>query len=120
MAQATIASADSVEGVFSALEAFINEDLVKLVKGVFSFVVKGEPEPFWVDLKNGAGACGKGNPPKENPDVTLTMDKETFMKMFSGTLNPTNAFMAGKLSLKGDLPVAMKLNRLMSQMRSKL
>lgn len=41
MAQATIASADSVEGVFSALEAFINEDLVKLVKGVFSFVVKG-------------------------------------------------------------------------------
>lgn len=48
------------------------------------------------------------------------MDKETFMKMFSGTLNPTNAFMAGKLSLKGDLPVAMKLNRLMSQMRSKL
>lgn len=73
-----------------------------------------------MDLKNGAGACGKGKPPKENPDVTLTMDKETFMKMFSGTLNPTNAFMAGKLSLKGDLPVAMKLNRLMSQMRSKL
>ncbi|OQR72007.1 hydroxysteroid dehydrogenase protein 2-like [Tropilaelaps mercedesae] len=120
MAQAAITSADSVEGIFSALEAFINEDLVGQVKGVFSFNVKGEPEPYYVDLKNGSGACGKGKPPKGNPDVTLSMDKDTFMKMFAGQLNPTNAFMAGKLTLKGDLPVAMKLDRLMSQMRSKL
>ena len=84
------------------------------------FHPSGEPEPFFVDLKNGSGSCGKGKPPKGNPDVTLSMDKSTFMQMFTGKLNPTNAFMGGKLSLKGDLPVAMKLDRLMGQMRSKL
>jgi len=120
MAQAALANADSVEGIFAAIEAFITDDLVKQVKGVFCFEVKGEPEPFFVDLKNGSGSCGKGKPPKGNADVTLSMDKTTFMQMFTGKLNPTNAFMGGKLSLKGDLPVAMKLDRLMGQMRSKL
>jgi len=117
---AALANVETVEGIFSAIEAFISEDLVKQVKGVFCFDVKGEPEPFYVDLKNGSGSCGKGKPPKGNPDVTLSMDKSTFMQMFTGKLNPTNAFMGGKLSLKGDLPVAMKLDRLMGQMRSKL
>lgn len=79
------------------------------------FVGEGQ---YFVDLKNGSGSCGKGKPAKV--DVTMTLDKDTFMKMFAGQLNPTNAFMSGKLSLKGDLPVAMKLERLMGQMRSKL
>jgi len=115
-----VASNESIEGIFAAMAAFISEDLVKQVKGVFLFDVKGEPQPFFVDLKNGSGACGKGKPPKGNPDVTLTMEKDTFIQLFSGKLNPTSAFMAGKLSLKGDLPVAMKLDRLMGQMKSKL
>lgn len=121
MAAATVvANAQSIDGIFEALGAFINEELVKQVKGIFVFDVKGEPEPFFVDLKNGAGSCGKGQPSKGKADVTLSMDRNTFVEMFSGKLNPTNAFMKGKLSLKGDLPVAMKLDRLMAQMRSKL
>jgi len=115
-----VANADSIEGIFRAMSAFLSEDLVKQVKGVFLFDIKGEPLPYYVDLKNGNGSCGTGKPPKGNPDVTLTMQKETFLQLFSGKLNATTAFMGGKLSLKGDLPVAMKLDRLMSQMKSKL
>lgn len=39
---ASIANAESIEGIFNALTAFINEDLVKQIKGIFVFDVKGE------------------------------------------------------------------------------
>ena len=38
---AALANVETVEGIFSAIEAFVNEDLVKQVKGVFCFDVKG-------------------------------------------------------------------------------
>ncbi|MEY8837617.1 SCP2 sterol-binding domain-containing protein, partial [Cribrihabitans sp. XS_ASV171] len=45
----------------------------------------------------------------EETDVTLTADQDTFEAMMSGDLNPTGAFMSGKLSVDGDMGVAMKL-----------
>ncbi|XP_064477168.1 hydroxysteroid dehydrogenase-like protein 2 isoform X2 [Ornithodoros turicata] len=113
-------SAETVEGVFSMITVYINDELVNKIGGVFVFDVKGEPESWYVDLKNGKGAVGKGQPPEGKADVTFIMDRDTFIKMFTGNLNPTNAFMAGKLALKGDLPMAMRLDKLMGEMRSKL
>lgn len=45
----------------------------------------------------------------DDADVTLTADAETFQAMLSGDLNPTAAFMSGKLSVDGDMGLAMKL-----------
>ncbi|WP_170403713.1 SCP2 sterol-binding domain-containing protein [Ruegeria arenilitoris] len=45
----------------------------------------------------------------EDAEVTLSADAETFEQILSGELNPTGAFMAGKLSVDGDMGVAMKL-----------
>ncbi|HBS48913.1 MAG TPA: sterol carrier family protein [Rhodobacteraceae bacterium] len=42
-------------------------------------------------------------------DVTLTADSETFQAMMDGEMNPTSAFMSGKLSVDGDMGLAMKL-----------
>lgn len=117
---AQVVSAESVEGVFSMISVYVNDDLVNQIGGVFVFDVKGEPTKWYVDLKNGKGSVGKGEPPQGKADVTFCMERDTFVKMFTGNLNPTSAFMAGKLSLKGDLPMAMKLDRLMGEMRSKL
>ena len=41
------------------------------------------------------------------------------MKMFAGKTNPTTAFMSGKLKLSGDVTKAMKLEKLMAQVRTK-
>ncbi|MEM9968054.1 MAG: SCP2 sterol-binding domain-containing protein [Pseudomonadota bacterium] len=46
---------------------------------------------------------------QEDADVTLSADTDTFMSMMSGDLNPTAAFMSGKLSIDGDMGMAMKL-----------
>lgn len=45
----------------------------------------------------------------EETDVTLSADAETFQDILSGDLNPTSAFMTGKLKVDGDMGMAMKL-----------
>lgn len=50
--------------------------------------------------------------PSDNPNVTIIMDIEDFKKMMAGELNATSAFMSGKLKIKGDMSLAMKLQSL--------
>ncbi|MHA3915355.1 SCP2 sterol-binding domain-containing protein [Halovulum sp. GXIMD14793] len=50
----------------------------------------------------------------EEADVTLTADAETFEGILSGELNATGAFMGGKLSVDGDMGLAMKLGSVLS------
>ena len=45
----------------------------------------------------------------EEADVTLTADLDTFRAILDGETNPTAAFMTGKLSVDGDMGLAMKL-----------
>ena len=46
-------------------------------------------------------------------DVTLSADADTFQGILSGDVNPTSAFMTGKLSVDGDMGAAMKLGSLL-------
>lgn len=45
----------------------------------------------------------------EDADVTFNADAETLKEMFEGDLDPTAAFMSGRLSIDGDMGLAMKL-----------
>ncbi|WP_050525900.1 SCP2 sterol-binding domain-containing protein [Pseudorhodobacter aquimaris] len=42
-------------------------------------------------------------------DVTLTASAEVFQAILEGEMNPTTAFMSGKLSVDGSMGMAMKL-----------
>ena len=50
-------------------------------------------------------------------DCTITIAKDDFEKMAQGTLDPTMAFMQGKLKITGDMGVAMKLQPLLAKAR---
>lgn len=50
----------------------------------------------------------------EETDCTLTADAETFVGMMDGDVNPTSAFMTGKLAVDGDMGAAMKLGTLLA------
>ncbi len=42
-------------------------------------------------------------------DVTFNADADTYQEIFDGSLNPTSAFMSGRLTIDGDMGMAMKL-----------
>ena len=46
----------------------------------------------------------------DEADVSLTASTETFKAILEGELNPTTAFMTGKLTVDGDMGQAMKLS----------
>ena len=71
------------------------------VGGTVKFVVDGEGAIF-VD-ESGARIAD------DEADVTMTADGETFEGIFTGDVNPTGAFMSGKLTIDGDMGLAMKL-----------
>ncbi|TUN30349.1 Tight junction protein ZO-2 [Bagarius yarrelli] len=99
----------------------IDEDVLKKEGGVYRFQLTGEHVGIWyVDLKNGAGGAGSGEPPVK-ADVEMSLDSDDFIKMFTGKLKPTMAFMSGKLKIKGDMSLAIKMEKMMALMnKSKL
>lgn len=50
----------------------------------------------------------------EDAECTLTASTETFEGILSGDVNPTTAFMTGKLKLDGDMGQAMRLGGALS------
>ncbi|XP_045497469.1 hydroxysteroid dehydrogenase-like protein 2 isoform X2 [Colias croceus] len=113
-------SGGQIPALFDAISKTISPELVQKTQAVYQFNVKGKEEGIWhLDLKNGDGACGAGEP-KAAPDATLTMDGNHFAEMFAGKLKPTTAFMMGKLKIKGDLQKAMKLEKMMKSLKNKM
>jgi putative sterol carrier protein len=47
-------------------------------------------------------------------DVTLSATAEVFEDILAGTQNPTSAFMSGKLSVEGDMGLALRLAGVLS------
>ena len=74
--------------------------------GVAKFVIPGEGA---IMLDTAGVRAGD-----DAADVTLTAEAETFEAILSGELNPTMAFMTGKLSVDGDMGTAMKLGSALS------
>lgn len=74
--------------------------------GTAKFVIEGEGSII-ID-ENGARAGD------DDADVSLTASTETFKAILDGELNPTTAFMTGKLTVDGDMGQAMKLSGVLS------
>lgn len=109
-----------VAKIFTVINANLSSELVNRTNAIFQFNVKGKEASTWyLDLRNGNGSTGKGEP-KEPVDAILTMNSEQFFAMFSGKIKPVTAFMTGKLKISGNLQKAMKLEKLMTDLKAKL
>ena len=111
-------SGDPIDAVFAQIGGLLNEDLIKKTNAIFSFSLSDKNTQYFLDMKNSPGSCGQGKPAGD-ADATLTMTSNNFQKMFSGQLKPTTAFMSGRLKISGNMGKAMKLEKLMGQMKSR-
>jgi len=50
----------------------------------------------------------------DEADVTMIASAETFQGIIEGDVNPTMAFMSGKLKIEGNMGMAMKLGSALS------
>lgn len=92
--------------VISAAVEALGAKLTDGFDGSVKFVIEGEG----AIMVDGSGVHAGD----EDADCTLTADADTFQSILSGDLNPTAAFMSGKLSVDGDMGAAMKLGSVLA------
>jgi putative sterol carrier protein len=100
--------ADTVEGFFSELQGKVDPAKISGMNATYQFVITGDGGGEWyVKIADGAAEVAKGM--AENPSITLTASDEDWLKIVSGQLSGQTAFLTGKLKIKGDVSLAMKL-----------
>jgi len=78
------------------------------VDAVVQFHLTGAQGGDWnVTIQNKACSVSKGI--ADNPRLTFTADAQDCLDILSGKLDGLRAYMSGKLKLKGDMGLAMKL-----------
>ncbi len=80
----------------------------------YSFDLSGEDGGiFGLKLTDGKAETIAGDPGEV--DCALTMSVKDFKKLLTGNLNSTASFMMGKLKVKGNMGLALKLEGLLKQ-----
>lgn len=100
--------------VFTEIDGRLKGDPSKLsgTTAKYLFDLAGEEGgEYHIDIADGRGAAGKGA--VENPNITINMKSEDFVDLATGKLDGTMAFMSGKIKIKGDMGLAMKLQSLL-------
>jgi putative sterol carrier protein len=75
---------------------------------VIQFVFTGAEGGEWfATLQNGTCQVQKGTAP--NAKLTLTAQSQDYLSIVTGKLNPMSALAEGKIQLKGDMGLALKM-----------
>ena len=78
------------------------------INAKIQFNVSGSQGGDWVAIiKDQKLSVEQGSTP--NPNLTLAADTQDIFEMIGGKMNPMQAFMQGKLQVKGDMRLAMRL-----------
>ncbi|XP_025899412.1 stomatin-like protein 1 isoform X1 [Nothoprocta perdicaria] len=111
----------SADELLSAVELFLSEPLVGQVGASYQVNItlpSGARSTYFIDLSSGSGRAGRGLP-EGSPDVVLEMSEKDLQDLFLGELRPLSAYMSGRLQVKGDLHVALKLEELLKAMKQR-
>lgn len=101
----------TVNETFDAMTSKFRPDKAQGVNAVIQYDIAGDQGGTWhAVIKDGACMVQSGAAP--SPTLTLNMSAPDWLDMIAGKLSGQMAFMSGKLKLKGDMGLAMKLGSL--------
>ncbi|MBI4587735.1 MAG: SCP2 sterol-binding domain-containing protein [Candidatus Rokubacteria bacterium] len=98
----------TVKETFELMPSRFKSDKAAGVNAVIQYDISGEGGGSWyATIKDGTCAVTAGT--AANPSLTLAMSGQDWLDMLAGKVSGQMAFMSGKLKLKGDMGLAMKI-----------
>ena len=103
----------TVKESFDAMPSRFRSDKATGTSAVIQYDVSGDGGGTWnAVIKDGACTVNQGAAP--TPNLTLQIAAQDWLDMLSGKQSGQMLFMSGKLKIKGDMGLAMKLGSMFS------
>lgn len=102
----------SLDQIFNHIDQRFQPDKAEGVNAVYQFdLVGANGGKYWVKVANQTAEAQAG----EHPDATmvLTATADDFLALVNGKMNPMMAFMQGKIKVKGEMGLALKLQAIL-------
>ena len=90
--------ANTIAASFAQLQSAFQPDKASGVNRTIQFDFSGREAGTWT-LKVHDGTMEYAQGATENPNATISVDSDDWLKVLSGELNPVTAFMGGKLKV---------------------
>lgn len=111
------ATGGGVERMFKKFETLVTDQIKNELNGLLEFKISGVS--YFMNAKSDQPLKISKESLGE-PNVSLITDEDTFLKMLSGKTPSASAYMQGKLKIKGNLQLALKLEKLFKKARQNL
>ena len=107
-----MASFQEITGNLRSKLESLDPNKLKNINAVYQFDLSGDNGGiFHVSVADGTATLVESA--HDHPGITISMSADDFNAVLDGRLNPTSAFMADKLKVKGDMSLALKLQGLL-------
>ena len=100
----------NVAEIFQMMPARFNKEAAEGIEAIYQFELTGQGGgTYQVRIED--GVCNVVEGPADNPTITITMQASDYIDLIHGRLNAQMAFMGGKLKIKGDMSLALKMQQ---------